>query len=308
MTKKFLTLLLLLCSLASYAGKKEGISAIEKAIKKAPGNTELRCQLIELLLEKGDTLRAEEQLRYAQKMQATGCISLHAAHIAYNKHKYAEAAIAFSEATLLGSFCQEDSLIYLTDSLTRGSITARMKAAVVKDKSSPAPFIALAHLALHKTDTLSAISMLENAALRGDTASRSLAKQLKNSLPVDSTESKVLMRIPFSRNMGKIELSLQVNGLTMKATVDTTATQPTISGVTSQFMLKNDYASYSEVVETNILIARTIDFPGNITLRNVRLHNRNNQTEPIILSLSVFSSLGRARINESEAVIEILDK
>lgn len=305
--RKLPLILLLLCAATLFAAKPKGRADLEKALKKSPGNMELRCELIGMLLAAGDTTEAETHIRYAQKMQPAECISLHAAHIAFARNRYTDAARLYADATLLGAFPTDDPNVYAADSLSRGSIAIRLRAANAKDKSKTAALIGLAEMALHRADTAAAVSLLEEAVVRGDTALISRIKTLKSVLPTDSTEKTVVMRIPFERNYGKIEMQVVVNGLKVKAQIDTTATQSTISGVESSFMLKNEYTTHADIIDNTVMLVRTLELPDGTVLKDVRLHNKNAQEAPVILSLSVLEPLGKARINEKEAVIEILN-
>lgn len=304
--KRLTFILFLLGSVMLFAAKPKGKADIEKALKKAPGNMELRCELIGMLLTEGDTVSAEEHIRYAQKLQPTECISLHAAHIALARKRYADAARFYADATMLGTFPTDDAGVYAADSLSNGALSTRLKALAIKDKSRTTALLGLADIALHGADTAAAISRLEEAWQRGDTAQLTRLKELKNALPVDSAEKTVVMRIPFERKFGNIEMNVLLNGLKVKAQIDTTATQSTISGVESSFMIKNDYAKNSDIIESTILLVRSLELPGGTVLTDIRLHNRNNQEAPLILALSAFAPLGEARINEKEAMLEIL--
>ena len=102
-----------------------------------------------------------------------------------------------------------------------------------------------------------------------------------------------------------MEVNCTINGLKIKAEVDTTAKESTISGVETTFMLKNNYVTMENVVNDNTLIIREIDFGEGLVLRGVRLHYIRAQEGTVIFCLEDLRRLGTVVINEEKKELHI---
>lgn len=268
-----------------------------------------RCQLVEILLQHGDTVAAEEHIALADKLQTNACVQIQKARIAYARGRYGEAAIAYAKAFTLDVFPQEEIGAYRTDSLTGGAIDTRLRVAATQDKTNTYAPKGRAELAFYRGDTAEGIGFLRLALQRGDTLLRDRIDMLSRTIRPDTTGiGTLLYTIPFERKMGVPTLSVMVNGLKMKAEIDTTATRCTISGVESNFMLKNEYITPSMIKENRIVLLPAMQVTDRIVLRDLQLYNDNNQTSPLVLNLTVFAQFGIARIHPSKNQIEIYER
>lgn len=284
-------------------------ASLEQVLKRAPGDMNTRCQLVEMMLQQGDTVAAEEQIALADKLQTNACVQIQKARIAYARGRYGEAAIAYAKAFTLDVFPQDETGAYRTDSLTNGAIDTRLRVAATQDKTNTYAPVGRAELAFYRGDTAAGIGFLRLALQRGDTLQRERIDSLSRSMQRDTTETGTLLyTIPFERKNGVPTLSVTANGLKIKAEIDTTATRCTISGVESNFMLKNEYITSAMIQDSHILILPTLQLTGSIVLRDLRLYNDNTQTSPLVLNLAAFAQLGVARIHPSKNQIEIYER
>lgn len=309
LTARLIRLIFLLCLLVMplCAMADDSRAKVEKALTRRPGDTELRCRLISLLLAEADTARAEKELTYALTMQQAPCLLMHKASIALSRGQVGTAAINCATAIEQGLLPDDEPLILYVDSLSEGMVTLRLQRTVRSTKKGTAVLIGLAQLNLAHRDTTAAINNIEEACLRGDSTLYSRLQSLRNNTPAD-TSLRVIATIPFIRNRGKIEIDGTLNGLKLKIELDSTAANGTISGVETLFMLKNKYIRSDEVVDDHIVIAREIDLGNGLVLRGVRLSHIRNQSVPLILSLRDLVPLGIPRINEEARCVELLQK
>ena len=211
-------------------------ASLEQVLKHAPGDMSTRCQLIELLLQQGDTIAAEGHIALADKLQTNACVQIQKARIAYARGRYAEAAIAYAKAFTLDVIPQNETGAYRTDSLTHGAIDTRLRVAATQDKTNAYAPVGRAELAFYRGDTAAGIGFLRLALQRGDTLQRERIDSLSRTIQRDTTETGTLLyTIPFERKNGVPTLSVTANGLKIKAEIDTTATRCTISGVESHY-------------------------------------------------------------------------
>ena len=310
---------------------------LEKAMKKAPGDIAVRCALIGVMLTEGDTAAAEEQLAFALKLEQAGCLYVHRGQIAMSRGKYIDAAADCVQAVAAGLMPDEEAFIYRMDSMPPHLVSMRLKMAMQKDKGNAALPTGLGQLQLHRGDTAGAISAFREAYHRGDTTMQAMVDSLQrggkaasyssgliHSLPPSgyspyprgrvespvsgeelSQSEKIIGRIAFTRKGERMEVSCTINGLKIKAEVDTTAKESTISSVEAHFMLKNNYVSQESVINDNTLIIRETDFGDGLVLRGVRLHHRRAQEETVIFCLADLRQLGTVVIHEEKREIQI---
>lgn len=302
---------------------------LEKAMKKAPGDITVRCALIGVMLTEGDTAAAEEQLAFALKLEQAGCLYVHRGQIALSRGKYIDAAADCTQAVAAGLMPDEEAFIYRMDSMPPHLVSMRLKMAMQKDKGNAALPTGLGQLQLHRGDTAGAISAFREAYHRGDTTMQAMVDSLQRggkaasyssglihstapeggTSPVSGEESvrqsEPVGRIVFTRKGERMEVSCTINGLKIKAEVDTTAKESTISSVEAHFMLKNNYVSQENVINDNTLIIRETDFGDGLVLRGVRLHHRRAQEETVIFCLADLRQLGTVVIHEEKREIQI---
>ena len=293
---------------------------LEKAMKKSPGDIAVRCALIGVLLTEGDTVAAEEQLEYAMKLEQAGCLHVHHGQIALSRGKSIDAAADCALAVAAGLMPDEEAFICQMDSAAPHLVTMRLKMAMQKDKGNASLPAGLGQLQLHRGDTTAAISAFREAYHRGDTTMQAMVDSLEKHVhavtkshedsvshvaATESDSATMVKRIAFTRKGEKMEVSCTINGLKIKAEVDTIAKESTISGVEAHFMLKNNYVTQENVINDNMLIIRETDFGDGLVLRGVRLHHRRTQEETVIFCLADLRQLGVVVINEEKREIQI---
>lgn len=308
--KRMLLILVVICMLAAglpavAADNKADKKTAELAqkLKKNPGNIDLRCEYVGALLQQGDTVRAEEALDYGAKLGEAGCLQLHRARIALSRGKNTNAALCCALAVNAGVLPEEEPLIFSVDSLTGGGVATRLNNASKASKSNYYSIKALGQIRLHAGDSTAALNCFQEAFRRGDTTLVALIDTLKKAETL--SEDSVVARIAFTRTDGKMEVTCTLNGLKIKAEVDTTAVESSISGVETTFILKNEYVSRSDIVDNSVLVVRELDFGNGLLLSSVRLHHKRAQESPVVLCLSDLRQLGRIVINEREKVLEV---
>ena len=294
--------MLLASTLVVYGADKQ-TAGLEKRLKKAPGNVEMRCEYVGVLLQEGDTSKAEEALEYGLKLSEAGCLYIHRARIALNRNKTSQAAIHCASAVGSGLLPEEEPLIYYVDSVSGGAVAMRLDRSSKSDKSGTNAVKGLGQIRMHEGDTAAALLCYKEAVRRGDTLLVALIDSLKQAETL--TEDSVVARIAFTRTNGKMEVQCKLNGLKIKAEVDTAATESTISGVETSFILKNEYVSKSEIVDNKVLIVRELNFGNELILKGIRLHYMRSQESPVILCLGDLRRLGKVVINEREKVLEV---
>lgn len=304
-----LTFLLGLSAALAAKPKAPTRASLEKQVKQAPGDMSARCQLIELLLEQGDTVAAETHISLADKLQVNACVQIQKARIACARARYNEASLAYAKAFTLDAFPPCEQGAYRSDSLTRGALSARLKAAAARDKANTCALVACAELALYRGDTTEGVALLRQALQRGDTLQRVRVDSLSRTLWRDTVEAgRLLYSLPFERKHGVPTLSVTINGLRMKAEIDTTATRCTISSIEANFMIKNDYLTSSMVLDNHIVLLPTLQLTDSLALHDLQFYNDTKQSSPLVMNLSAFAQLGVARIHPTLNLIEIYQR
>jgi len=291
------------CAADRKASDKKVLQKMEQQLKLSPGDMTLRNAYVEKLLAAGDTARAEECIAYGLKLGEDANLYLRRADIAWHRGNITNAAIDCVSAVNLGGMPDDEPMIRTIDSLSAGGVTTRLDRVQKASRTNTYAPKALGQLCLFRGDTISAVQYYQEALRRGDTELEEMLSELR--VPDVETEDTLIARIPYTRTGGKIEVSCKLNGLTLKAEIDTTATESSISSVETNFILKNDYVSRNDIVDNTILVIKELDLGNDMLLRGIRLHHKRSQEGPIILCLSDLKTLGRIVINEKEKVIEV---
>ena len=84
------------------------------------------------------------------------------------------------------------------------------------------------------------------------------------------------------RHVCKKEVKGKINGLAIRMTIDTTATQSTISGVETRFMLKNGYLTKEDIIDNIIVVIKRLEVEG-LEIRDIRLRYVATQESPVVL-------------------------
>lgn len=302
---------LLLCVLAYGAqGAKRPVAETERLsreLKRSPGDMDKHCALVQALLAAGDTTEAEKSLDYALKMRETACLYMQRAAIGMAKGEYFTAARYTAQAVKAGLQPSEDSAVCHIDSLSGGRVTLCLQRLAGEDKQESSVFRGLGQMAQMKGDTIAALTYFEKAVHAGDTTCREALKQLRPSEIAPTETDSVIARIPFLNQTGELELKGKINGLAIRITVDTTATQSTISGVETLFMLKNEYVSRDDIIDNIYVIVKRLEIGEGMVLRNIRLRYIENQDNPLILCLRDLERLGGIQINTEKRVLIVTE-
>jgi len=285
-------------SSASNKGKTNR-KALEKAVQKAPGNSETRCELVGLLLAEADTVAAEEQLDYGQKLGEAGCLHLYRARIAWNRGRTMDAAMSCAAAVKAGLMPDEEPFLHKVDSLTDGLVRTRLERILLRERGCTE-----AEQGIHLLDSLreASTTFAADSLVSSDTSDTSDISDLSDQSDASDNSDPA---ISFTRQAGKMELTAKLNGLKMKMELDTTATQSTISTVETAFLLKNNYVSRGDVIDDKILLIRELDFGDGLVLRGVRLYYEHGKDSGIILCLDDLRKLGTLTIDEEGKKIRL---
>lgn len=279
-----LAALVLMCGMDVHAARpvknKESAELVrlQKHIKQHPGDIDAYCDYVTALLQAGDTIEAEKQLDYALKLRSDApCLLTHKALICLYRGNHTQAVThAASRLAVDTLLTARDSV--LIDSLSdccMSSLTMRLQ--------------------------------LMQQRLPNNTVLPWIIKRLSQNEPDNAVSAKdtVRMSIPFTRTFDGLELKATLNGLRLKVMIDTTATESTISGVESLFLIKNEYVRQEDVINRQQVMVRNLEFENHITITNLLLQNKNGQEAPIILNLAAFDGIGKAVLNERKNCIEI---
>lgn len=305
--KRILIGLLLCIAACQVADAKQPLTAVERlerAVKRTPGDMDIWCELVEAQLAAGDTTAAEQSLTYSLKMDGTPCLYMQKAGISTARQDIYSAARFAAHAVKAGLRPAEDSAVFRIDSMSGGGVTLCLKRMASEDRKNAAVWCGLGQLACWYGDTTAALPYYETAFLLGDSISGTMVTHIKASME-QTRERELIAEIPYSYQDEMIELKCKLNGLAIRMVVDTTATQSSISGVETMFMLKNDYLSKDDIHENTAVVVKRLEITETVLLENVRLQHVPNQEVPGILCLRDLERLGQVYINENKRVIEI---
>lgn len=283
------------------------VERLQREIKRQPGDMDKHCALVQALLAAGDTTEAEKSLDYALKMRETACLYMQRAAIGMAKGEYFTAARYGAQAVKAGLRPSEDSMVFRIDSLSGGGVMLCLQRMTGEEKQNSNVWRGLGQMAQMKGDTIAALTYFEKAVHAGDTTCREALKQLRPSEIAPTETDSVIARIPFLNQTGELELKGKINGLAIRITVDTTATQSTISGVETLFMLKNEYVSRDDIIDNIYVIVKRLEIGEGMVLRNIRLRYIENQDNPLILCLRDLERLGGIQINTEKRVLIVTE-
>ncbi|GEM_PF-2120890 len=125
--------------------------------------------------------------------------------------------------------------------------------------------------------------------------------------------------IKMKRDGGVSVIPCKVNGLNLNFIFDTGASSVSLSMTEASFMLKNDYLSYDDIIDSQ----KYLDAQGNISegirinlkeieiggkkLYNVEASIVKNQIAPLLLGQSAISKLGKIQLDLESNTLTILD-
>jgi len=281
------------------------IERLEQAIARTPGDMALRCALVQAQLAEGDTTAAEQSLNYALKMEETSCLYMHKARLSIAKDELWNAARFGARAVKAGLRPDEDSLVYRIDSLSEGALTKCLQQLTAGDKQNVALWCGLGQLAQHRADSTAALRYYEEAYHLGDSTVLETIQALRVSVKQVSDTDSVIAEVPFTYQDQLIELKGKMNNLAIRIIVDTTATQSSISGIETMFMLKNNYITRDDVRDNTAVVVKKLELDGGVMMQDVVLQYESSQDSPVILCMRDLERLGRIAINEKKRVIEV---
>ena len=281
------------------------VERLGQAIARTSGDMALRCALVQAQLEAGDTVSAEQSLTYALKMEETSCLYMHRARLSLAKEEPWNAARFGARAVKAGMRPEEDSLIYRIDSVSDGALTRGLQQLAAGDKQNVSLWVGLGQLAQHRADSTAALKFYETAYHLGDSSVFETIQALRMTVRQVSDTDSVIAELPFTYENLQLELKGKMNDLSIRIIVDTTATQSSISGIETMFMLKNKYISRDDVRDNTAVVIRKMELAGGVVLQDIVLQYEASQDSPVILCLRDLERLGRVAINEKKRVIEI---
>ena len=285
---------LLLCVLACEAqGAKRPVTETERLsreLKRSPGDMELHCRMAQAQLAEGDTAAAEKTLEYALKLKETPCLYMQKARIQLARQDFYSAARYCAQAVKAGMKPEEDSLIFRIDSLSSGGVRVGIQRLATEDK---------------KNDALRyGLEQMEKSAVRSQPSE--VSHQKSDVSHQQAEEDSIIAEIPFLNQTERLEMKGKINGLPIRLSVDTTATQSSISGVETMFMLKNEYISKADIHDNNTAVMiKRLEIGESVVLNDITLQHRATQEQSVILCMGDLERLGRIRIDDKKRMLVI---
>lgn len=277
---------LLLCVLAYGAqGAKRPVAETERLsreLKRSPGDMELHCLLAEAQLAERDTAAAEKTLEYALKLKETPCLYMQKARINLSKLDFFSAARYCAQAVKAGMKPEEDSLVYRIDSLSSGGVRMCIQKLAREDKKNAALQYGLEQM--EKSE---------------------VSHQKSDVSHQQAEENSIIAEIPFLNQTDRLEMKGKINGLPIRLSVDTTATESSISGVETMFMLKNEYISKSDIHDNTAVIIKRLEIGESVEMKDITLQHKASQEQSVILCLGDLERLGHIRIDDKKRVMVI---
>lgn len=277
---------LLLCVLAYGAqGAKRPVAETERLsreLKRSPGDMELHCLLAEAQLAERDTAAAEKTLEYALKLKETPCLYMQKARINLSKQDFFSAARYCAQAVKAGMKPEEDSLVYRIDSLSSGGVRMCIQKLAREDKKNAALQYGLEQM--EKSE---------------------VSHQKSDVSHQQAEENSIIAEIPFLNQTDRLEMKGKINGLPIRLSVDTTATESSISGVETMFMLKNEYISKSDIHDNTAVIIKRLEIGESVEMKDITLQHKASQEQSVILCLGDLERLGHIRIDDKKRVMVI---
>ena len=260
---------------------------LSRELKRSPGDMDLHCLLAEAQLAERDTAAAEKTLEYALKLKETPCLYMQKARIQLGRQDFYSAARYCAQAVKAGMKPEEDSLIFRIDSLSSGGVRMCIQRLATEDK---------------KNDALRyGLEQMEKSQPRARTQ-----KSDVTATGSQAEEDSIIAEIPFLNQTERLEMKGKINGLPIRLSVDTTATESSISGVETMFMLKNEYISKSDIHDNNTAVMiKRLEIGESVVLNDITLQHRATQEQSVILCVGDLERLGRIRIDDKKRMLVI---
>ena len=255
---------------------------LAREMKRSPGDMELHCRMAQAQLAEGDTAAAEKTLEYALKLKETPCLYMQKARIQLARQDFYSAARYCAQAVKAGMKPEEDSLIFRIDSLSSGGVRVGIQRLATEDK---------------KNDALRyGLEQMEKSEVR--TQKSDVSHQ-------QAEEDSIIAEIPFLNQTERLEMKGKINGLPIRLSVDTTATESSISGVETMFMLKNEYISKADIRDNTAVMIKRLEIGESVVLNDITLQHRATQEQSVILCMGDLERLGRIRIDDKKRMLVI---
>lgn len=255
---------------------------LAREMKRSPGDMELHCRMAQAQLAEGDTAAAEKTLEYALKLKETPCLYMQKARIQLARQDFYSAARYCAQAVKAGMKPEEDSLIFRIDSLSSGGVRVGIQKLATEDK---------------KNDALRyGLEQMEKSEVR--TQKSDVSHQ-------QAEEDSIIAEIPFLNQTERLEMKGKINGLPIRLSVDTTATESSISGVETMFMLKNEYISKADIRDNTAVMIKRLEIGESVVLNDITLQHRATQEQSVILCMGDLERLGRIRIDDKKRMLVI---
>lgn len=268
-------------------GAKRPVAETERLareLKRSPGDMELHCRMAQAQLAEGDTAAAEKTLEYALKLKETPCLYMQKARIQHAKQDFYSAARYCAQAVKAGMKPEEDSLIFRIDSLSFGGVRVGIQRLATEDK---------------KNDALRyGLEQMEKSEVRTQ-------KSDVTATGSQAEEDSIIAEIPFLNQTERLEMKGKINGLPIRLSVDTTATESSISGVETMFMLKNEYISKADIRDNTAVMIKRLEIGESVVLNDITLQHRATQEQSVILCMGDLERLGRIRIDDKKRMLVI---
>ena len=273
------------------------VERLQRAVQRQPGDMDKHCELVQAQLAAGDTAEAEKSLDYALKMRETPCLYMQQAMIGVAKGEYFTAARYGAQAVKAGLRPSEDSMVFRIDSLSGGGVMLCLQRMTGEEKQNGNVWRGLGQMAQMKGDTIArgmgaiarmkgdstaALGYYERAFHLGDSTAQDAIAGLRSDKDTLTRENSTHAAITQMGLSEKKEVKGKINGLAIRMTIDTTATQSTISGVETRFMLKNGYLTKEDIIDNIIVVIKRLEVEG-LEIRDIRLRYVATQESPVVL-------------------------
>lgn len=268
----------------------------------------------DMYMMKGDKTAAEADYRVVIR-QDTIYGESNTAHYAYQSLGMKDKAIAFMDSVLTHS----ESKGNLYDA---ACLYARMgeneKALNYLSKSLEKGFCRFAHIANDDDlDGLRKMPEFGELIRKYEEKAKSDEKEQKEELGIKDNQKEYTCEIPFTKENGNCYVKCKINGLPLRFTFDTGASDVSLSMVEANFMMKNGYMSKGDIVgkgyysdatgsvsEGTVVNLRKVEF-GDLVLDNVRASIVKNQKAPLLLGQTVLSRAGKIEIDNARKVLTV---
>ncbi len=258
------------------------VERLQRAVQRQPGDMDKHCELVQAQLAAGDTAEAEKSLDYALKMRETPCLYMQQAMIGVAKGEYFTAARYGAQAVKAGLRPSEDSMVFRIDSLSGGGVMLCLQRMTGEEKQNSNVWRGMGAIARMKGDSTAALGYYERAFHLGDSTAQDAIAGLRSDKDTLTRENSTHAAITQMGLSEKKEVKGKINGLAIRMTIDTTATQSTISGVETRFMLKNGYLTKEDIIDNIIVVIKRLEVEG-LEIRDIRLRYVATQESPVVL-------------------------